>query len=713
MAQTLPNGTVVPNADGGEVISGTGVAEMRTLGSSVDVQLANRPTTAVVDAKDVEASFTKANPGPFDFNTWKKPGTYAMGGAFPTGWSNYPPGITTASILTVYGSPGGTWCAQEVFQYGANPKRFWRVSSSTSTWNPWMDITKAPGGGSAMAGNAALQTDFISKTGGIVNTGGKAGFAIRLDHGWTNIKNKVRAEFIARGIVPGVATNSRNWGLPENSGVSLAEVNTWVANGEFEIINHSATHHGGLNEVQLVDEIVTGKLELESQIPAAAPIFGFAPPGVTEGWDGFNGGRIDGWTSPAARIILESHAYCLGYVGGARRVMDGTIRQGLSHTTLDTYDLQVARNQIDSAIAEKRGIQFMLHTSQLDMPGAITTADFLSFLDYAVAKRDAGDLVFMSPGEMVRGDASLRTPAVHTHAQADVTGLSSALAGKAATSHTHTTAQVTGLDTALAGKAASVHTHTQAQVSGLTDALAGLRTIAPMVIAQGTNLNDVTTPGEWSQQFTAWATQELNYPGGASPVAGRLIVAANIARTQVTQFYIPFTASKLDIYMRNFYNTWGSWERIGMASDLALKANTDHPLLYMSGVRNVASTLLAGWTPAAGGVKLSRQGSTVTAVIDVTRVGDLEANTFDLLPIPSGFRPIVAGYIQPAKSAALGGAVPNPSVNGWWDRLSTSSPLRFRDMPTGERFKDGQRLTNIVTWQTVDAIPTSLPGIPA
>src|SRR5699024_7095965 len=51
MAQTLPNGVVVPNADGGETISSTGVAEMRTLGSSADGHLATRPTTAVVDAK--------------------------------------------------------------------------------------------------------------------------------------------------------------------------------------------------------------------------------------------------------------------------------------------------------------------------------------------------------------------------------------------------------------------------------------------------------------------------------------------------------------------------------------------------------------------------------------------------------------------------------------------------------------------------------------
>jgi len=40
-------------------------------------------------------------------------------------------------------------------------------------------------------------------------------------------------------------------------------------------------------------------------------------------------------------------------------------------------------------------------------------------------------------------------PAAHTHPTSEVTGLDTALAGKAPTVHTHTTAQVTGLDAAL------------------------------------------------------------------------------------------------------------------------------------------------------------------------------------------------------------------------------------------------------------------------
>ena len=55
-------------------------------------------------------------------------------------------------------------------------------------------------------------------------------------------------------------------------------------------------------------------------------------------------------------------------------------------------------------------------------------------------------------------------PDTHTHAQSDITGLSDALAAKAASDHTHTAADV--------GAAASSHTHAQSDVTGLSDALA-------------------------------------------------------------------------------------------------------------------------------------------------------------------------------------------------------------------------------------------------
>ena len=60
---------------------------------------------------------------------------------------------------------------------------------------------------------------------------------------------------------------------------------------------------------------------------------------------------------------------------------------------------------------------------------------------------------------------------VHTHAQSQVTGLSTALNNKADKSHTHETSQVVGLDNALAGKADKSHTHAQGDISGLSTSL--------------------------------------------------------------------------------------------------------------------------------------------------------------------------------------------------------------------------------------------------
>ena len=56
----------------------------------------------------------------------------------------------------------------------------------------------------------------------------------------------------------------------------------------------------------------------------------------------------------------------------------------------------------------------------------------------------------------------------HGHAQADVTGLVEALAGKAAATHGHAQTDITGLVDALASKAAADHTHGNYAATGHT-----------------------------------------------------------------------------------------------------------------------------------------------------------------------------------------------------------------------------------------------------
>ena len=52
----------------------------------------------------------------------------------------------------------------------------------------------------------------------------------------------------------------------------------------------------------------------------------------------------------------------------------------------------------------------------------------------------------------ITGKPTTFAPSAHAHAIADVTGLQTALDGKAATSHSHAIADVSGLQTALDGK---------------------------------------------------------------------------------------------------------------------------------------------------------------------------------------------------------------------------------------------------------------------
>jgi hypothetical protein len=135
----------------------------------------------------------------------------------------------------------------------------------------------------------------------------------------------------------------------------------------------------------------------------------------------------------------------------------------------------------------------------------------------------------------------------HTHAQSDITGLSTALAGKAATSHTHATSEVTGLDTALAGKAAAAHTHATSEVTGLDTALAGKAATSHthadattsasgfMPAASVTKLNGIAT-GATANSTDAHLLSRANHTGqqAATTITGLAAVATSGAYTDLS-----------------------------------------------------------------------------------------------------------------------------------------------------------------------------------
>lgn len=104
--------------------------------------------------------------------------------------------------------------------------------------------------------------------------------------------------------------------------------------------------------------------------------------------------------------------------------------------------------------------------SQLNEQTSLTDTDELVFQRSGTAQK-------ISYANMVDSLESELGTAVHTHAISDVTGLQTALDGKADTLHTHVIGQTTGLQTALDGKAATVHSHAISDTTGLQAALDG------------------------------------------------------------------------------------------------------------------------------------------------------------------------------------------------------------------------------------------------
>lgn len=240
-----------------------------------------------------------------------------------------------------------------------------------------------------MVHNSSRKAEMLSALSGPIRTGGLGAVAIRCDHGFTNFRDKVLPAVRAREIKVAQAYNPRNWHYAENSGVTAADLNSWVAAGDVEIINHSANHLSADSEGALFDQIVTGLAEIEAELPAAAgQVWGFAPPGVSSGdYGGFKDGRtLASWRTYAGRTILEHHAVGSGYLPGtSRRVLDGRIRDGLGHITIDRSSLTELRAAVDEVAASARGLQLMLHPSQLDKAGKLSAEDFTAPLRVRVS----------------------------------------------------------------------------------------------------------------------------------------------------------------------------------------------------------------------------------------------------------------------------------------------------------------------------------------
>lgn len=258
--------------------------------------------------------------------------------------------------------------------------------------------------------HSMLQTLFLHAMGGPIDTGGLGAVALRCDHGLSSFRDKILPAVRSRSIKVSQAYNPRNWHYPENQGVRAEELNTWVEAGEVEIWNHTSNHWAAESKKAAHDQIVGGLAEIQQQLPAAkGNVWGFNPPSVSKGdYLGFrNGARPAQWDTYVGRLILRHHAISSAYLPGTvQRVLDGRLRDGLSHITIERLTPDALKEHVDEAVTRRTGLQFMVHPSQLDVPGKLTTDGFLEVLDHIVSRREQGRLVTLSPYELTIADST-------------------------------------------------------------------------------------------------------------------------------------------------------------------------------------------------------------------------------------------------------------------------------------------------------------------
>ena len=179
------------------------------------------------------------------------------------------------------------------------------------------------------------------------------------------------------------------------------EIDGWVSARHVEIWNHSASHRGVVTTEDLMDEVVASIGEIEEQLPSAqgkvwdstrlesrertTPASGRAPV------------RIE-WTTEAGRIILAHHAVVSGHLSGtSQRLLDGQLRDGLAHVTMDARPVEDIIARIDSVARKKRGLQLMLHPSRLNMDGKLSIEGLTAVLDHLVDLRERREIATLSP----------------------------------------------------------------------------------------------------------------------------------------------------------------------------------------------------------------------------------------------------------------------------------------------------------------------------
>lgn len=294
------------------------------------------------------------------------------------------------------------------------------AAGGTHTWAGWVRLDSGSGGSSNSAGSLGLnreilQDKFTLRRGGKIGVQGKGVVALRFDDPINGLINSGVADKLKELQIPASAVHcSGSFTAPDlialsNLG-SWQTVKDWASQQGMEVWHHGGNHKDASGSAALTREIVTSLANLEASLKSLE-VNKWAQPGVGgTDYDGFASSNRPElfFDHEAGKLIARGHAVASGYSDGWSRPLDGTVRDGLGHWTVDTPTaLTEAYNHVDEAALLGTGLAIMLHPNNLDREGSYSTsADFISFLEYLAQLRAEGKIEILTLSGLLCADAT-------------------------------------------------------------------------------------------------------------------------------------------------------------------------------------------------------------------------------------------------------------------------------------------------------------------
>jgi len=311
------------------------------------------------------------------------------------------PAGTGPSNLYIYSGPQSYgYTTQVLMSSGASWFMKYRTMIDATNFSEWftiIDMTKAYEPVDVGGKNSDLLHVMQQRKGGVIGLSGRAGFALRVDHGTVATEQYLLPLLRKYGLAATMAVYSKQREVkPAENGVAWDVVEKWHRNYGMTFGNHSDDHLDKPDAAGWQAGIIGSLAQHKAQMPSV-PMENYIPHGSI-GYDRY-GGFLPSNTHEAiygtlaGRMALSTHALISGYRGGYYRPLMGRPMQGLAHWSMEESDPATFKTVIDNTIADKVGVCPMFHPEFIGLTGKMTWTQVEECLAYVAAKRDAGLLV--------------------------------------------------------------------------------------------------------------------------------------------------------------------------------------------------------------------------------------------------------------------------------------------------------------------------------